>query len=215
MIMDKRLNDALEVLNIHHAHFFESQRFASITAQPTPEDSRAWSQILISTLTGIKGLARQKGQDLEDGSDVKSANAWYSIDRVRFNGVIKAGTQSNLAGSMAYLDQMPYLFFVLWDINPDNKRQRARVWVVRPQYDHSFRKIAQTWYEQLAEGIIRSNNFQLHPPVNENTDIFTNMCGNLKYPIMLIAEWDGKEYTPIFYEPGVLNFGECHTVNPS
>lgn len=104
------LSDALDVLNTHHIHFFAGQRYASITAQPAPEDSRAWSQILISTLTGIRGMARHKGQDLADGSDVKSANAWYSIDKVRFNGVIKAGTQSHLAGSMDYLDQMPFLF---------------------------------------------------------------------------------------------------------
>jgi hypothetical protein len=208
-VQPKQLTDALEVLNTHHAHFFEGQRFASITAQPAPEDSRAWSQILISTLTGIRGLARQKGQDLEDGSDVKSANAWFSIDRVRFNGVIKAGTQSSLAGTMAYLDQMPYLFFVLWDQNPENGRQRARVWVVRPQYDRLFRAVAEKWYSQLASGIIRSTNFQLHPPVNENTDRFTNMCGNLEYPVLLIAEWNGAEYIPCHYDPSVLDCGLC------
>lgn len=203
------LKDALEVLNTHHAHFFAGQRYASITAQPAPEDSRAWSQILISTLTGIQGLARQKGPDLEDGSDVKSANAWHAIDRVRFNGVIKAGTRSNLSGSMAYLDQMPFLFFVMWDYNPDNDRERARVWVVRPQQDTLFREVAQKWYLQLANGTIRSNNFQLHPPVNENSDVFTNLCGNLSYPLLLDAEWNGCEYVAISYSQDVLYSGEC------
>ena len=83
------LSDTLNLLNRHHIRFFEAQEFAALTAQPTPEDSRAWSQILISTLTGISGLARHKGQDLEDGSDVKSANAWFSIDRVRFISPMK------------------------------------------------------------------------------------------------------------------------------
>lgn len=113
-----------------------------MTDQPTPEDSRAWSQILISVLTGIPGLARQKGLDLADGSDVKS-----SIDKVRFNGLIKAGTQSSLSGTMAYLDQMPYLLFVLWDIN-HNSRERTRIWSVRPQYGRLFREVAEEWYSQ-------------------------------------------------------------------
>ena len=56
----KRLRLAIDVLNTHHLHFFEGQEFAEMTHQPTPEDSRAWSQILISILTGIPGLDRQR-----------------------------------------------------------------------------------------------------------------------------------------------------------
>lgn len=203
------LEDALSILKIHHIHFFEAHEFAAMTDQPTPEDSRAWSQILISVLTGIPGLARHKGQDLADGSDVKSANAWFSIDRVRFNGVIKAGTRSTLSGTIDYLDQMPYLFFVLWDYNPDNNIERTRVWVVKPQSDLRFREVAQIWYDQLTNGIIRSSNFQLHPPVNENNDVFTNMCGNLEYPLFFNAEWNGCDYEILYYNPDVLQNGEC------
>lgn len=203
------LNNVLDVLNTHHIHFFEGLEYAENTAQPVPEDSRAWSQILISTLTGIPGLARQKGPDLRDGSDVKSANAWCSIDTVRFNGVIKAGTHSHLAGSMAYLDQMPFLFFVMWDYNPHTRGERVRVWVVRPQYDVLFRRMAQRWYDQLSRGLIRSTNFQLHPPVNENNDVFTNNCGNLSYPLLLEAEWNGRQYEIVSYDPNVLEHGQC------
>lgn len=203
------LETAMEVLNTHHIHFFEGQKFASLTDQPTPEDSRAWSQILISVLTGIPGLARQKGPDLADGSDVKSANAWFSIDKVRFNGVIKAGTHSSLSGTMAYLDQLPYLFFVLWDINPFNNRERVRIWVVRPQYDRLFRAVAEKWYSLYDDGQIKSSNFQLHPPVNMNDDVFTNLCGNLIYPQLLSAEWNKREYDVISFSPEVLDYGEC------
>lgn len=204
-----KIKTAIDVLNTHHLHFFEGQKFAAITDQPTPEDSRAWSQILISVLTGIPGLARQKGPDLADGSDVKSANAWFSIDKVRFNGVIKAGTQSSLSGTMAYLDQMPYLFFVLWDVNPDNNRERARIWAIRPQYDDLFRAVAEEWYLQRANRQIISNNFQLHPPVNKNDDVFTNRCGDLAYPLLFMAEWNGREYDILSYSPEVLVDGEC------
>lgn len=207
----KQLKTVIEVLNTHHFHFFEGQEFAEMTGQPTPEDSRAWSQILISVLTDIPGLARQKGPDLADGSDVKSANAWFSIDKVRFNGVIKAGTQSSLSGTMAYLDQMPYLFFVLWDINPNNNRARVRVWVVRPQYDKLFRDVAKEWYFQYANGQIKSNNFQLHPPVNRNDDVFTNRCGDLIYPLLFMAEYNNvRGYEVISYSPEVLDDGECY-----
>ena len=207
------LKRTLDLLNTHHAHFFEAQSFADITDHPIPEDSRAWSQILISTLTGIPGLARHKGPDLVDGSDVKSANAWFSIDKVRFNGVIKAGTKSSLSGNMSYLDQIPYLFFVMWDNNPANDRERARVWVVRPQKDKLFREVAQKWYDLLDSGTIKSTNFQLHPPVNKNSDVFTNLCGNLQYPLLFSAEWDGEEYISTYYNPEILISGECSYVD--
>ncbi len=45
---------------MHHRFFFYAKKYADMTAQPTPEDSRAWSQILVSLLTGINGLGRKK-----------------------------------------------------------------------------------------------------------------------------------------------------------
>lgn len=73
-------------------------------------DTRGWSQIVVSVLTGINGIERKKGADLEDGSDVKGANTWEAIDTPRFNGVIKSGTHANYSDSMAYLDNTPFLF---------------------------------------------------------------------------------------------------------
>lgn len=141
-----KIKTAIDVLNTHHLHFFEGQKFAAITDQPTPEDSRAWSQILIS---------------------------------------------------------------VLWDVNPDNNRERARIWAIRPQYDDLFRAVAEEWYLQRANRQIISNNFQLHPPVNKNDDVFTNRCGDLAYPLLFMAEWNGREYDILSYSPEVLVDGEC------
>ncbi len=198
-----------DLLRIHHEYFFEAKTYADLTDQPTPEDSRAWSQILISLLTGIKGLAREKGPDLRDGSDVKAANTWGAIDTPRFNGVIKAGTKSDKSDSMASLDSMPFLFFVLWDNEPVSRKERTRVWVVRPQTDSLFRSICNNWYEQRAVGTIISSNFQLHPPRNKNSNEFRNTCGNLNYPLLFSAVWNDTEYELSEYNPDLLRTGRC------
>lgn len=201
--------NVIDLLNMHHHFFFSAKRYADMTAQPTPEDSRAWSQILISLLTGINGLGRQKGPDLLDGSDVKAANAWDAIDIPRFNGCIKSGTQSSVSDSMASLDAMPYLFFVLWDNEPLYHQERVRVWVVRTQYDPLFRSICREWYRLRQQGIIKSPNFQLHPPINLDSDLFTNNCGNLEYPLLFAAHWNNGSYEQVYYNPDVLSSGYC------
>ena len=203
------MDRVLEALNEHHKAFFSSRVFAEETGQPAPLESRAWSQIIVSLLTGIRGLDRKKGPDFIDGSDVKAANVWGAIDTPRFNGCIKAGTMSSVSNSMKSLDEMPYLFFVLWDYEPSSETERVRIWCVRPQYDNHFRNICQKWYSLRASGEIVSDNFQLHPPRNLNSDIFTNNCGNLHYPLLFCAMWDGDEYYVDYYEPDILQNGEC------
>lgn len=205
--MNKR--KVLALLKLHHDAFFDAKPYADETKHPTPSDTRSWSQILISLLTGIDGLARNKGADLADGSDVKAANTWGAIDTPRFNGVIKAGTKSTKSGKMEYLDSMPSLFFVLWDIEPVGKKERCRVWVVRPMHDVLFRAVCEKWYTQLTDGTITSWNFQLHPPRGKNSDVFRNLCGNLNYPLLFTAEWFGDKYKIIHYDEKVLKEGEC------
>lgn len=198
----------LDLLKVHHESFFAAAKFAEETLQPVPCDTRAWSQILVSALTGVKGIARQKGADFADGSDVKAANLWLAIDTPRFNGCIKSGRKGE-KGSITCLDCMPHLFFVLWDYAAKTKKERCRVWVVRPQSDRQFRAMCETWYKQRGDGTIISDNFQLHPPRNLDSDVFRNTCGNLNYPLMLCAEWNGDGYRVISYNPDVLESGSC------
>lgn len=207
--MNQNLNEVIDILNMHQFHFIQAKYYADKTQQPIPEDSRAWSQILISSLTGINGLARKKGPDLLCGSDVKAANAWCAIDRPRFNGCIKAGTQSPVSGNMISLDQMPYLFFVLWDIEPKTNYPRTRIWCVRPQYDTKFREICNEWYRLLKAGFIKSTNFQLHPPINLNSNQLTNRCGNLNYPLLLNATYIDNTYVIQEYNEDILSNGYC------
>lgn len=209
---ENNLQKILDFLNKHHRFFFESKKYADQTAQPTPEDSRAWSQILISLLTEVNGLGRQKGPDLLDGSDVKAANTWGAIDTPRFNGCIKSGTLSSVSDSMDSLNQMPHLYFVLWDNAPDNGTERTRIWAVNTQTDPLFREMCELWYQKRQNGEIKSTNFQLHPPRNKNSNVFTNTCGNLNYPLVLDARWNGETYKIIHFDEKAIENGFCTCV---
>lgn len=105
--------EALDVLDAHYDTIHAARPFAEKAHQGIPSDSKAWSQILISLLTGNYGRARKKGSDLSDGSDVKAANCWTAIDTPRFNGVIPAGRLSETSKKpedVSALDDIPYIF---------------------------------------------------------------------------------------------------------
>jgi|ERR1035438_8808463 hypothetical protein len=204
-----KLQRALQFLDLHHDSFYRAKPFARDTDHPVPCDTRAWSQILVSILTGIRGRKREKGSDLIDGSDVKAAITWEAIDTPRFNGVLKAGTKAEQSGKLESLDKMPYLFFVLWDGSPSTGRKRCRVWCVHPHKDRAFRRMCKSWYDKHGAGEIISTNFQLHPPREKDSNEFRNTCGNLLYPLLLCAEHDKDGFVVVGYRPEVLKSGEC------
>ncbi len=209
MIDDTRIAAALNLLDLHYDTFYSVVQYAEETGHPVPTDTRAWSQILVSILCGVKGLGRKKGTDLVDGSDVKAANTWKAIDTPRFNGVIKAGTLSDTSGRLESLDSMPHLYLVLWDETSRNAA-RCRIWVVRPQHDQAFRAVCETWYSKRASGEIKSNNFQLHPPRGLDTDIIGNSCGTLSYPLYFSAERTGRlGYELVRHDPLMRINGRC------
>lgn len=200
-------DEAVELLQIHYDAYMKIKPYADRHEHPHPTDTRGWSQLLVSALTGIKGYARKKGPDLADGSDVKGANCWDAIDTPRFNGCIKAGTKVSTANSMKSLDASPFLFFVMWDTSEHSGNKRCRIWVVRTRDDKEFRRIARSWYRQRASGDITSDNFQLHPPRNVDTNVFTNNCGDLCYPLLFEAQIVSDRATPTHYAPEVLTSG--------
>lgn len=206
---NKTSDQALQLLDLHYDSFFAAEPFATKTGHPVPMDTRGWSQVLVSVLCGIQGLERQKGADLDDGSDVKGANTWKAIDTPRFNGVLKAGTKANTSDRIESLDGMPHLYFVLWDETIRNTA-RCRIWVVRPQEDAVFRKMCASWYEKRASGEITSNNFQLHPPRGKDVDVIRNTCGNLRYPLYFSAERAaGGKYQLLSFDPLARTSGAC------
>lgn len=201
----------LRLLDVHHQTFYATEPLARETGHPVPMDTRGWSQILVSVLTGIRGLERKKGADLEDGSDVKGACTWAAIDTPRFNGVIKAGTKAEVSGRLASLDAMPYLFFALWDeaTRADRPAARFRVWCVRTREDKSFRSMCSSWYKAVESGEIRSANFQLHPPRGQDSNVIRNSYGVLTYPLLFSAERLTSGYECMVYDVNVLTRGEC------
>lgn len=203
------MDDVLKLLNEHYDAFFSVVKLARETKHPVPMDTRGWSQILVSVLTGIPGLARKKGADLEDGSDVKGANTWEAIDTPRFNGAVKAGTLADYSDSIDSLDDQPFLFLVLWD-HTASGAARCRIWVVRTQEDEVFREMCEEWYERRRQGIIRSTNFQLHPPRGRDSNIIRNTCGNLHYPLLFSAVREREElYQLQRFDKDVLKTGLC------
>ena len=205
-----RTAEGLVLLDHHFESFYSVQPYADATKHPVPMDTRGWSQILVSVLTGILGVERKKGADLADGSDVKGANTWEAIDTPRFNGVFKAGTKAQSSGSIQSLRSMPFLFFVLWDTTV-RETHRCRVWVVRTQHDEEFISMCKSWYDKAMDGTIRSNNFQLHPPRMKDLDEIRNKCGNLIYPLYFAAERpsSGGGYAVTCFDPSVLVEGRC------
>ena len=200
----------LRLLDHHYHSFFSVAGVARRTKHPVPMDTRGWSQIIVSVLTGIMGIERKKGADLSDGSDVKGANTWEAIDTPRFNGVIKAGTLSDYSDDMTYLDNTPFLFFVLWDIDRRD-RHRCRIWVVQPPFDSEFRTMCARWYDARSTGEIKSTNFQLHPPRGNDSNVIRNNFGSLVYPLLFSAIRDGDHFVLQQYHPEALECGRCRT----
>ena len=209
MKKDGNQAEVIDLLDRHYDDFYDMAEISRRTGHPVPMDTRGWSQILVSVLTGLRGLERQKGADLEDGSDVKGANTWEAIDTPRFNGVIKAGTKALSSDSLSSLDKMPYLFLVMWDTNSGGQA-RCRIWCVRTQVDGAFREMCRKWYEARTAGRISSKNFQLHPPRGKDVDLIRNTFGNLHYPLLLCAVRGDRGYEMRSYDPDVMDNGLCH-----
>lgn len=213
--MDHDIDTAVALLDEHFRAFQAARVFAERTGHSVPSDTKSWSEVLVALLTGIEGRARKKGSDLADGSDVKAANVWCAIDTPRFNGCAPAGRTSAAsirAGDISAFDDMPHLFFVLWDYRLPAGIPRCRIWVVSPPRDREFRRTVSSWYEQRDNGSIKSANFQLHPPRNRDDNVIRNSCGNLEYPLFFLAERGGSGFSAVEFDGAAPAEGECRRV---
>lgn len=162
-----------------------------ITGQPSNVDSGYIAQHFISLLTAIPGEGlRGKGIDLGDGSEIKSACCVGGIDipRWNFNFTKEEHMESFL--------KLPMIYFVLFDEKED--KLRIRVWATDPDKDEGFCKVFNKW----KTGERKSKNFQLHPPVKKDSNITTNLCGNLELPLIYEArENEIEEIDIVFFDP--------------
>lgn len=154
----------------------------TVTSQSSQIDSGYLGQHLVSLLTGIPGRGmggRGKGEDLEDGSEVKAASTLSGVDKPRWNNNIGSS-----ATRTKYL-KCPNIFFVLYDTVAKNKPfpLRVRIWRVCPKNDKYFKKVVREWAKGKTSG-----NFQLHPPCWNDSNVATNQNGNLELPLMFHAQ---------------------------
>lgn len=155
-----------------------------LTGQPAQIDTGYIAQHLVSIVTGIKGGGfRGKGDDLEDGSEVKSANFLDSLDKrgavaPRWN--FTCNDEAQMTGLLDY----PAIYLVSMDFNPDND-MRFRVWKLLPRRHTLFKGRYEEWmeklgYPKLADPGRPGVNFQLFPPRMGTTDDFARHGNNRK-----------------------------------
>lgn len=166
----------------------------ALTSQTAQLDFGYLSQHLVSLISGIEGKGqRGKGDDLSDGSEVKSASCVNAIDTPRWNNV-NCGTQT-VTELKSKFKSIPFLFFVLLDTTKRGGNiLRCRIWCVRPKDDKNFMNVLINWAKEnddnLKNGIKLKTNLQLHPPRWDKAEenITTNIMGNLKLPLIYQSE---------------------------
>lgn len=144
------------------------QRWKLLTNQSAQIDTGYVAQHLVSLVTGIKGSGmRGKGDDIEDKSEIKSANFLDSKDKKGATAPRWNFTSNDLVSMHAYLE-VPYIYLVSLDWNTSN-RFRARIWRLNPHTHSVFRSRYLEWIDKkgkpkLAAPNRPAANFQLFPP---------------------------------------------------
>ncbi len=174
------------------------QKWASLTGQTAQIDTGYIAQFVASIITGTPGQGfRGKGDDLVDGSEVKSAANISGVDTPRWNHnmgtaeadekKIKRGLKTN---AEKYLDA-PYLIYLLADrtASVDDgapPEMRVRAWCIDVQKDTAWRDLV-IKYNRAKKG--GTYNLQLHPPVGYDDNFVTNNTGNLDFADVLVFDY--------------------------
>lgn len=155
----------------------EKLRFwKDLTKQASQIDTGYIAQHLVSLVTAIQGTSmRGKGEDLADGSEVKSANFLDSLDK---RGAIapRWNFSSNDIKTMKSYLKVPAIYLVSLDLNEHN-HFRARIWKLDPKKHTLFKNRYKEWMKVL--GIPKLSNpkrpgvnFQLFPPKLKTNESF-------------------------------------------
>lgn len=147
-----------------------------LTQQAAQIDTGYIGQHLVSLITSVPGSSmRGKGDDLLDGSEVKSANFIDSLDKKGAVAPRWNFSSNDLALMEAYMN-VPFIYLVSVDLNKEDMF-RVRVWRVQPKEHAVFHARYREWMEKL--GIPKLShpdrpgvNFQLFPPRFKTDDNF-------------------------------------------
>lgn len=175
------------------------QKWAALTGQSAQVDTGYIAQFIASIVLQEPGQGfRGKGDDLADGSEVKSAASISGVDRPRWNhnmGTLeqdrKRLRQGKALASDEYLLMSPYLFYLLVDRSASDRRVpraiRVRGWLVDAAGDDAWRELLIRYQRQKSGS---QYNLQLHPPVGWDDDIVVNTLGNLDFADVLVFDAD-------------------------
>lgn len=172
-----------------------------LTKQPAQIDTGYIGQHLVSLITSLYGGGfRGKGLDLEDGSEVKSANFLDSLD-ARGAVAPRWNFSSNSEAELENYLVCPFLYLVSLDLDP-KELFRTRVWRLNPREHEIFNARYREWMERLALPKLRNPlrpgvNFQLFPPrlkTDENFARHGNGRSNGFTPVQIqLQGTDGAE----------------------
>lgn len=192
------------------------RQWKEVTKQTPQIDFGYLAQHLVSIISGIRGTGqRGKGDDLSDGSEIKSASCLDAEDTPRWNNVnCGKKTEREL---LEILNNTPYFFFVLIDTTERfGDILRCRVWCIRPKEDTNFRNVILGWGKDNRTK--SRTNLQLHPPRWDKAEenITTNTYGNLKLPLLYYSKQvDIPEILVMetkFFDPNVIILGLSEAV---
>ena len=174
------------------------QKWGALTGQSAQVDTGYIAQFVASIVMGEPGQGfRGKGDDLADGSEVKSAANISGVDRPRWNHNMgkpaddaKRRGEGRLTASETYLSS-PYLFYLLVDrpvggpVSEEPVPFRIRAWCLDAQNDDAWRDLISRYVDQRSSS---QYNLQLHPPVGYDDDIIVNTLGNLDFSDVLLFD---------------------------
>ena len=150
--------------------------WSTITAQSSQIDTGYIAQHLVSLQTQIAGQGmRGKGDDLCDGSEVKSANFLDSLDKKgatapRWN--FTAVTRQIMERFLEY----PAVYLLSMDLNT-SKKFRTRIWKIDVTKHVLLKERYKEWMNKLGYPKFEANNeesvnFQLFPPHSQTNETF-------------------------------------------
>lgn len=172
------------------------QKWAALTGQSAQVDTGYIAQFVASIALQIPGQGfRGKGDDLADGSEVKSAANVSGVDRPRWNhnlGTVAQDEKRRKEGKPTVGDEylsVPYVFYLLADRSATDinvpRAIRIRAWLIDAQQDLDWRSLVIHYLETRTGN---KYNLQLHPPVGYDDNIVVNTLGNLDFTDVLLFD---------------------------